>query len=248
MSSIKYFIGCNNALDGHMHIKLLVLSMVIILLLPQIPLFLFTGVTTFGGNYKVFAQSENDENNNDADTNMNTMKEDNIISPLTEWIGIFVLGITLGLVSTLSYTSNYSKNVSIRITNISIAILSMSAGTIHLLLIQEHMEESIIWGISFLISGIAQIIFGIVIIVSKRLYSINKPVLYYFGIVGNSLLIGIFVLVRLVTPPFSSESAPINELEPNGIITIITEILLIVLLAYLIKSTSKSQRSQKVIQ
>lgn len=219
-----------------------------ILLLPQFPAFLVSNIviTTFSVNHNAFAQSQ-DENENNS-TNMNTMKEDNIISPLTEWIGIFVLGITLGLVSTLSYTSNYSKNASIRITNISIAILSMSAGTIHLLLIQEHMEESIIWGISFLISGIAQIIFGIVIIVSKRLYSINKPVLYYFGIVGNSLLIGIFVLVRLVTPPFSSESAPINELEPNGIITIITEILLIVLLAYLIKSTSKSQRSQKVIQ
>lgn len=219
-----------------------------ILLLSQFPAFLVSNIviTTFSVNHNAFAQSQ-DENKN-ISTNMNTMKEDNIISPLTEWIGIFVLGITLGLVSTLSYTSNYSKNASIRITNISIAILSMSAGTIHLLLIQEHMEESIIWGISFLISGIAQIIFGIVIIVSKRLYSINKPVLYYFGIVGNSLLIGIFVLVRLVTPPFSSESAPINELEPNGIITIITEILLIVLLAYLIKSTSKSQRSQKVIQ
>ena len=219
-----------------------------VLLLPQFPAFVVSNIviTTFSVNHNAFAQSQ-DENEN-ISTNMNTMKEDNIISPLTEWIGIFVLGITLGLVSTLSYTSNYSKNTSIRITNISIAILSMSAGVIHLLLIQEHMEESIIWGISFLISGISQIIFGIVIIVSKRLYSINKPILYYFGIVGNSLLIGIFVLVRLVTPPFSSESAPINELEPNGIITIITEILLIVLLAYLIKSTSKSQRSQKVIQ
>ena len=221
--------------------KLLILLFILLLLQPLF--MLSTIVATTGIKADVFAQSEGENN-----TNMSMNKQDNIISPLTEWIGIFVLGITLGLVSTLSYTSNYSKNTSIRITNISIAILSMSAGIIHLLLIQEHMEESIIWGISFLISGIAQIIFGIVIIVSKRLYSINKPVLYYFGIVGNSLLIGIFVLVRLVTPPFSSESAPINELEPNGIITIITEILLIVLLAYLIKSTSKSQRSQKVIQ
>jgi hypothetical protein len=219
-----------------------------VLLLPQFPAFVVSNIviTTFSVNHNAFAQSQDE--NESISTNMNTMKKDNIISPLTEWIGIFVLGISLGLVSTLSYTSNYSKNTSIRITNISIAILSMSAGVIHLLLIQEHMEESVIWGISFLISGIAQIIFGIVIIVSKRLYSINKPILYYFGIVGNSLLVSIFVLVRLVTPPFSSESAPINELEPNGIITIITEILLIVLLAYLIKSTSKSQRSQKVIQ
>ena len=228
-----------------MQINLLVLSMVVLLLLPQIPLFLFTSVTTFGGNYKVFAQSENDENNN---TNMSPMKEDNIISPLTEWVGVFALGITVGLVSSLGYKPVYSKSRSISITNLSIAILSISAGIIHLLLIQEHMKESFMWGVFFLISGIAQLIFGIIIILmGGKLSPINKSILYYFGIIGNALLVGIFVLVRLITPPFSTEAVPINELEPNGIITIITEILLVVLLAYLIKSTSKSLRSQKVI-
>jgi hypothetical protein len=226
--------------------KLLVL--LLILLLIQLPSFLVSSIiTTSGGNYNVLAQSEDEDENNN--TNMSMMKEDNIISPLTEWVGIFAGGITLGLVSPLRYMSGYSKNASIRIAKISAAILSMSAGIIHLLLIQEHMEESILWGIFFLISGIAQIIFGIFIIITvEKLSPINKSILYYFGIVGNSLLVGIFILVRLFTPPFSTESAPINELEPNGIITIIIEILSIVVLAYLIKSYSKSQRIQKAIQ
>jgi hypothetical protein len=225
--------------------KLLVL--LLILLLIQLPSFLVSSIiTTSGGNYNVLAQSEDEDDNN---TNMSIMKEDNIISPLTEWVGIFALGITLGLVSPLRYMSGYSKNASTRIAKISAAILSMSAGIIHLLLIQEHMEESILWGIFFLISGIAQIIFGIFIIITlEKLSPINKSILYYFGIVGNSLLVGIFILVRLFTPPFSTESAPINELEPNGIIAIIIEILSIVVLAYLIKSYSKSQRIQKAIQ
>jgi len=206
---------------------------------------LSTIVATTGIKADVFAQSEGENN-----TNMSMNKQDNIISPLTEWIGVFALGITLGLVSTLRYKSNNSKSTSIRIIIISIAILSMSAGIIHLLLIQEHMEESFVWGIFFLISGIAQIIYSIfIIIVSEKLSPLNnKWPLYYFGIAGNALLVGIFVMVRLFTPPFSSEAAPINELEPNGIVTIITEIFLIVLLAYLIKSSSRSQRSQKVIQ
>src|SRR5919107_2056602 len=245
MSSIKCFTGWNITVDGELHIKLLVLSLLILLLLPQIPLFLFTSVTTFGGNYKVFAQSENDENNN---ANMSPMKEDNIISPLTEWVGVFALGITVGLVSSLGYKPVYSKSRSISFTKLSIAILSISAGIIHLLLIQEHMKEAFMWGVFFLISGIAQLIFGIIVIImGGKLSPINKSILYYFGIIGNALLVGIFVLVRLITPPFSTEAVPINELEPNGIITIITEILLVVLLAYLIKSISKSQRSQKVI-
>jgi biotin transporter BioY len=206
---------------------------------------LSTIVATTGIKADVFAQSEGENN-----TNMSMNKQDNIISPLTEWVGVFALGITVGLVSILRYKSNNSKSTSIRIIIISIAILSMSAGIIHLLLIQEHMEESFIWGIFFLISGIAQIIYSIfIIIVAEKLSPLNnKWPLYYFGIAGNALLVGIFVMARLFTPSFSSEAAPINELEPNGIVTIITEIFLIVLLAYLIKSSSRSQRSQKVIQ
>lgn len=223
--------------------KLLILLFVLLLLQPLF--MLSTIVATTGIKADVFAQSEGENN-----TNMSMNKQDNIISPLTEWVGVFALGITVGLVSTLRYKSNNSKSTSIRIIIISIAILSMSAGIIHLLLIQEHMEESFIWGIFFLISGIAQIIYSIfIIIVSEKLSPLNnKWPLYYFGIAGNALLVGIFVMVRLFTPPFSSEAAPINELEPNGIVTIITEIFLIVLLAYLIKSSSRSQRSQKVIQ
>ena len=223
--------------------KLLILLLVLLLLQPQFVL--FTIVTTTGIKGDVFAQSEGENN-----TNMSINKQDNIISPLTEWVGVFALGITAGLVSTLRYKSNNSKSTSIRIIINSIAILSMSAGIIHLLLVQEHMEESFIWGISFLISGIAQIIYSIfIIIVAEKLSPLNnKWPLYYFGIAGNALLVGIFVIARLFTLPFSSEAAPINELEPNGILTIITEIFLIVLLAYLIKSSTKSQRSQKVIQ
>ena len=245
MSSIKYFVGWNIAPYDNKDIKLLVSLVVLILLLPQIPFLLSTSITAFIGTHDAFAQSEDVENNN---TNMNTMKEDNIISPLTEWVGVFALGATVGLVSSLGYKPVYSKSRSISITNISIAILSISAGIIHLLLIQEHMKEAFMWGIFFLISGIAQLIFGIIIIImGGKLSPINKSILYYFGIIGNALLVGIFVLVRLITPPFSSEAAPINELEPNGIITIITEILLVVLLAYLLKSTNKIKKSQKVI-
>jgi hypothetical protein len=224
--------------------KLLILLLILLLLLLQPEFMLSNIVTSTGSNADVVAQSEGENN-----TDMSINKEDNIISRLTEWAGIFALGITVGLVSNLRYKSNNSKSTSIRIIIISIAILSMSAGITHLLLVQEHMEESFIWGISFLISGIAQIIYSIFItLVAEKLPPLKKWLLYFFGIAGNALLVGIFVMARLFTPPFSREAAPINELEPNGIITIIIEVLLTVLLAYLIISSSKSQRSQKVIQ
>ncbi len=220
-----------------------------ILLLSQIPFLLSTIISTLGDdNYQAFAQSEA------SNIDMNSMNQDNnnndIISPLTEWVGIFALGITVGLVSSLKYKSNYSNLRNIGIITISVTILSISAGIIHLLLIQEHMKESFMWGIFFLVSGIGQIIFGIIISIIDKLSPIKKSMLYYFGIIGNTVLVGIFVFVRLFPPPFSSEASPLNELQPNGIIIIITEILTIVLLAYLVRSYSsiKSQRSQKVIQ
>ena len=63
-----------------------------------------------------------------------------------------------------------------------------------------------------------------IIRVAEKLTPLNKWLLYFFGIAGNALLIGIFVKVRLFTQPFSPEAAPINELEPNGIITVMTQV------------------------
>jgi len=56
---------------------------------------------------------------------------------------------------------------------------------------------------------------------------------------GNALLVIIFIFVRLFTPPFSPEETPVNELDPNGIITLIIEILIVVLLAYVIRFKEK---------
>jgi hypothetical protein len=128
--------------------------------------------------------------------------------------------------------------------------LSSSAGLIHILLIQEHAQESALWGLFFLITGFAQVIFAVIIvlILEKRLSLLNNPALYYIGIIGNVLLVGIFVFARLTVPPSSPEEAPVNEMEPNGIITIIIEAFTIILLLYTTKLTNKSQRGKKLIQ
>lgn len=123
-----------------------------------------------------------------------------------------------------------SKNLIIAIT-----ILSVSVGIIHVLLVPEHSQESAIWGMVFLASGLAQIGFGLAILLVGK-YTVRN-ILYYIGIIGNSTLVITFVLVRLVTPPFSPEGTPISELEPNGIITLIIEIILIILIAYQLKHT-----------
>ncbi len=126
----------------------------------------------------------------------------------------------------LAFKTNYSSKDAIVLRRrrrrriiISVAILSLSVGVIHLLLVQEHAKESFWWGIIFLIAGIAQIGFGIIIVFVKK--PPTNIIVYFLGNIGNALLIITFILVRLFTPPFSPEGTPINELEPNGIITLI---------------------------
>ena len=90
-------------------------------------------------------------------------------------------------------------------------------------------------------SGLAQIGLGVAILLVRK--PTLRNILYYIGIVGNSILVVTFVLVRLVTPPYSPEGVPINELEPNGIMTLIIEVLLVILMAYHLKHKDSAKEN-----
>lgn len=82
-----------------------------------------------------------------------------LIPSITEWTGVFSLGIFAGLLAFKTNIPSSSKNQNFEKrgrVEISIAILSFSAGIIHLFLVQEHSREAFAWGLFFLISGIAQ--------------------------------------------------------------------------------------------
>ncbi len=136
--------------------------------------------------------------------------------------------------------SNSIRNLERKKIILSVAILSLSAGVIHVLLVQEHAKESIWWGVIFFISEIAQIVFGLIIIFIKK-HQINN-LLCYIGIIGNALLVITFILVRLFTPPFSPDGTPINELEPNGIISLVIEILIVIMLSYITKFREETKK------
>ncbi|MDF0682034.1 MAG: hypothetical protein P0116_13835 [Candidatus Nitrosocosmicus sp.] len=182
-----------------------------------------------------------------------SMEEENpiekLIPPITEWVGIFSLGIFAGLFilktnQNESIVDPYHKTrTRTRNLIIVIAVLSISVGIIHVLLVPEHSQESWIWGVIFLTSGLAQIGYGIIVSLIGNGYIRNA--LYYIGIIGNIMLAATFVLVRLISPPFSSEGTPINELEPNGIITLVIEIVLIILLGHQLKHKDDTKESIK---
>jgi hypothetical protein len=167
------------------------------------------------------------------------------ISHITEGIGIFAIGFSLGLLilplinrkSTITTIPNLMARKNIFI---SIAALTIAVGIIHILLVEEHMKESYMWGIGFLVMGISQLIYGAVFIIfANNLGRLLKRAvvlsLYSIGIIGNIMLVAIFVYVRLFIPPFSPEAIPVNEIEVNGILTVIIEIFTVGLLVYLVK-------------
>jgi hypothetical protein len=47
--------------------------------------------------------------------------------------------------------------------------------------------------------------------------------------------VAIFIYVRLFVPPFSPEAIPVNEIEANGILTVVMEMFIVGLLVYLVK-------------
>jgi hypothetical protein len=202
-------------------------------------LLFFLTIIVISNNFVIFAQSESMSDQ----MTVEQIRGGVSVSALSEWIGIFSIGMIVGLLAFKTSNSMNVENKARRRIIFSIAILSLAVGAIHLLLVPEHSKESIWWGLIFSITGIAQIGFGIVIVVVKS--SQINILLYYIGIIGNALLVAIFILVRVFTPPFSPEGTPINELESNGVITLVIEIVIVILLTYVMKFKEEAKKILK---
>jgi hypothetical protein len=174
-------------------------------------------------------------------------------SDLTEWTGMAGLGMAVGVALPILINRNSNDDAQNRkvfslptetLVFAMIAVLSITVGIVHLLLIDEHMKESYMWGIGFLVMGISQTTYGILMLFAKKLSSGTKKILYEIGIAGNSLLVVIFVYARLFVPPFSPEGVPVSEFEPNGVITLIIQLLIIGLLIYATRKTVKEHANK----
>ena len=210
-------------------------------------------------SFTTFAQEEQEDDGmgmNEESQEEEVADDRDPISYATEYTGIFAIGTSFGLlISPLIIRRNTKAIPELKISNkvfifISVITLTIAVGIIHILLIEEHMEESYIWGIGFLVMGILQLIYGGVFIMliktqgrlkqRRRMVSVS---FYSIGIIGNILLVAIFIYARLFVPPFSPEGVPVNELEVNGILTIIIELLMAGLLVSLIEEERGEKKS-----
>ena len=212
------------------------------------PIIISTGIRV------AFAQETKQES--EMMNNMSTNSDGNshLITSITEWTGIAALAMTVGVIlagginiiprnNTDSRKSYSSMRTKVSIFTL-IGMLSIAVGLIHILLVNEHMTESYIWGIAFLAMGIPQLGYGILMIFAERLGTTTRKVLYEIGIAGNMLLVFVLISVRLFVPPFSPEETPVRELELNGVLTVVIELFIVALLTYLVKERKQEDITQ----
>ena len=210
-------------------------------------LMLFGLVFLVYGNRTQMAHAEQNIQGETMSNNKGGGAADDLISPITEWVGIAAIGMAAGLVMSLGtkFNNNYNNSTDLlrKTIFVSMAVLSISVGIIHLLLVKEHMTESYIWGIGFLSMGIPQILYGMIIMIFAKNFLSSAKTVYNIGIAGNVLFIGIFIYVRLFVPPFSPDGTPVNELQTNGILTVIIQSILVALLVYLLKGNKVKKQT-----
>lgn len=107
------------------------------------------------------------------------------------------------------------------------AVLSIMAGLIHLAVTPAHFEEWIGYGLFFLVASIAQLIYAVLLLVRRPTRN-----LLLAGIIGNGLIIALYVVTRTLGIPFFGPEA--GEVEPIGVLDTISKVVELSLIACLV--------------
>jgi hypothetical protein len=102
------------------------------------------------------------------------------------------------------------------------AIVTGLAGIIHLSLIEEHFEESTLFGIVFLAMAAYQLV------VAGLLVGRPGPRAYQAGILGSALIVATYVATRVLPPP--TADVP-EDITPIGVVATTLELAALILLA-----------------
>lgn len=147
-----------------------------------------------------------------------------LIAYLTGFSG---LGAFAAILAVYRWTGRIDK---MRLLGNSVTILALTTGIIHLLLMNEHLQTSLISGAFFGISGSTLIAYGIM---ASKLYNQKIRMAYCFvGIGGAAALIVLYSFTRLVAFPYLGGGIIIESVSTLDIITKAVEVLLILVLVY----------------
>lgn len=107
---------------------------------------------------------------------------------------------------------------------------STLAGLIHAWFAPEHFEEWFGYGLFFVIAAAAQLIFALLLLIRKP-----TSILLLAGIIGNALIITLYLLTRNLGIPLGPHAGEIEAIGTLDAIATFCEIALIICLLLLLK-------------
>ena len=103
--------------------------------------------------------------------------------------------------------------------------LSVLAGLLHLIVMPEHFDEWLGYGLFFLVLALAQLVYSVLLLRRPS----SRTVLVA-GIVGNALIIGLWAVTRTVGIPLGPAS---GEVEAIGVVDTVSKLAELALIGYL---------------
>lgn len=106
------------------------------------------------------------------------------------------------------------------------ALLSAVAGIIHLVVTPEHFAEWLGYGLFFMVVTIAQLAYALLLLTQRPSHN-----LLLAGMIGNTLIIALYLVTHILGIPFFGPAA--GEVEPVGVLDVLSKIAELGLIACL---------------
>lgn len=151
---------------------------------------------------------------------------------------------------------NLTKN---EVIKYSVLLLAISSGIVHLAVYSEHGSLRIEYSIFLLTAGATQIAYSMLYILLTitdqsstgqsrefaKLYYRKSVIVNLFGLVGSSVLLGLYAYSVTFPPPLSPNNVP-EDIDFGGILDKALELALVIGIVYLMRSEKRNLQSQLV--
>ena len=175
------------------------------------------------------------------------------------FMGIAVLGAVLGLMFLKRRRTIMSANMKDRqVLRYCILFLAMASGFVHIAVFPGHASLRIEYSIFLFTAGAAQFAYGIVYVLitlneskipndvgSVRKHYRKTAVLNIFGLIGSSVLLGLYLYSVILPPPLSPNNVA-EQVEVAGVLAKSTEAILVGGVVYLMIWERRRFRSELV--
>lgn len=151
---------------------------------------------------------------------------------------------------------NLTKN---EIIKYSVLLLAISSGIVHLAVYSEHGGLRIEYSIFLLTAGATQIAYSMLYTLLTitdqsstgqsrefaKLYYRKSVIINLFGLIGSSVLLGLYTYSVTLPPPLSPNNIP-EDIDFGGILDKALELSLVIGIVYLMRSEKRNLQSQFV--